>query len=135
MASTCLLDSTVIIDAINNRNRRSQLLEGLLAEGTLLACCPINVTEVSMGMRPNEAARTEAFLASLEFYPVTFEVAKYAGELYREWRQKGRTLALPDLTIAAVAITNGLQLATDNPKDFPMSDLRFYPFPRDGSAE
>jgi predicted nucleic acid-binding protein len=132
MASTCLLDSNVIIDAINNRNRRSHLLEGLLAEGILLACCPINVTEISMGMRPNEAKKTEAFLASLEFYSVTFEAAKYAGELYREWRQKGVTLALPDLTIAAVAITNGLQLATDNPRDFPMSGLRLYPLPRTG---
>src|SRR6266700_3625825 len=127
MPSTCLLDSTVIIDAINDRNGRSQLLEGLLAEGTLLACCPINVTEVHMGMRPNEADKTEELLASLEFYPVTWEIAKYAGALYREWRQKGLTLSLPDLTIAAVAITNGLQFATDNPKDFPMSELRLYP--------
>jgi predicted nucleic acid-binding protein len=135
MASTCLLDSTVIIDAINNRNRRSQLLDGLLAEGILLACCSINITEVCMGMRPKEAERTEVFLASLEFYPVTWEVAKYAGALYREWRQKGVTLALPDLTIAAVAITNGLHFATDNRKDFPMSDLRFYPLPYVGRVE
>lgn len=130
MASTCLLDSTVIIDAINNRNGRGLLLEGLLGQGILLACCPINVTEVCMGMRPDESSKTEAFLASLEFYPVTWEIAKYAGKLYREWRQMGRTLALPDLTIAAVAITNGLHLATDNPKDFPMPELRFYALPR-----
>jgi len=39
---------------------------------------------------------------------------------------------LPDLTIAAVAITNGLRLATDNPKDFPMPELRLQPFPRTG---
>jgi predicted nucleic acid-binding protein len=129
MASTCLLDSTVIIDVINDRNGRSQLLEGLLAEGTLLACCPINVTEVYMGLRPNEAGKTDEFLASLEFYPVTWEIAKYAGALYREWRQKGLTIAFPDLTVAAIAITNGLQLATDNPKDFPMSELRFLPLP------
>jgi predicted nucleic acid-binding protein len=88
-----------------------------------------------MGMRPNETERTEVFLASLEFYPVTWEVAKYAGALYREWRQKGVTLALPDLTLAAVAITNGLHFATDNPKDFPMSGLRFYPIPRVGRVE
>jgi len=125
MASTCLLDSTVIIDVINDRSGRSQLLEGLLAEGVLLACCPISVTEVFMGMRPQEAAKTEEFLASLDFYPVTWEIAKYAGSLYREWRQKGLTLALPDLMLAAVAIINGLQLATDNPKDFPMPGLRF----------
>lgn len=84
MATTCLLDSTVIIDAINDRNGRGELLEGLIAQGTMLACCPINITEVYMGTRPNESDRTEEFLASLEFYPVTWEVAKYAGELYWE---------------------------------------------------
>lgn len=129
MASTCLLDSSVIIDAINDRKRRSQQLEGLLAAGTLLACCPVNVTEIYMGMRPDEAGKTEEFLASLEFFPVTWEIAKYAGTLYRDWRQKGVTLALPDLTIAAVAITNGLLFATDNPKDFPMSELHFQSLP------
>jgi predicted nucleic acid-binding protein len=129
MASVCLLDSTVIIDILNARNGRKEFLEGLIAEGTLLACCPINITEVHMGMRPNEAAKTELFFASLEFYPVTRDVARYAGALYREWRQKGLTLALPDLTIAAVVIVHRLKLATDNRKDFPMPELRFCEFP------
>ena len=60
---------------------------------------------------------------------MTREVAEYAGELYREWRQNGLTLALPNLTVAAVAIHNGLQLATDSPRDFPMPELRLYPLP------
>jgi predicted nucleic acid-binding protein len=128
MASVCLLDSAVIIDVLNGRNRRKELLEGLIAEGTLLACCPINITEVYMGMRPNEAEKTDLFFASMDFYPVTRDVARYAGALYREWRLKGMTLALPDLTIAAVAIVNGLRLATDNRKDFPMPELRFSEF-------
>ena len=67
MATTCLLDSTVIIDSINDRNGRSELLEGVIAKGILLACCSINITEVHMGMRPHEAERTEEFLGSLEF--------------------------------------------------------------------
>jgi hypothetical protein len=46
----CLLDSTVIIDAINDRNGHNELLEGLIAEGTLFACCSINITEVHMGI-------------------------------------------------------------------------------------
>ena len=125
MAAACLLDTTVIIDVLNGRCDRGRVLEALIAEGTMLACCPINVAEVYMGMRPNEAEKTDAFLASLEFYPVTREIARLAGGLYREWREKGLTLALPDLTIAAVAIANRLQLATDNPKDFPMPELRF----------
>jgi predicted nucleic acid-binding protein len=127
VASTFLLDSSVIIDAINGRNGRAELLEELIEEGTLLACCPINITEIYMGMRTHETEKTDAFLASLEFYPVTREIAKYAGALYSEHRRKGLTLALPDLTIAAVAIMNKLQLATDNSKDFPMPELRLYP--------
>src|ERR1035438_3813787 len=97
MPTTCLLDTTVIIDAINGRNGRNELLAQLIAQGTLLACCSINITEVFMGMRPQEAPRTEAFLESLEFYPVTRDVARVAGELYREWREKGLTLALPEI--------------------------------------
>lgn len=129
MPTTCLLDSSIIIDAMNDRNGRSELLDKLIGEGTLLACCPINITEVYMGMRPHEAEQTEEFLRSLEFYPVTWEVAKYAANCIAQWREKGRTLALPDLTVAAIAIKNGLPLATDNAKDFPMPELRLLPLP------
>ena len=129
MPGTCLLDTTVIIDAINDRNGRNELLAQLIAQGTLLACCSINITEVFMGMCPHEARRTEEFLESLEFYPVTRDVARVAGELYREWRQKGIILPLPDLTVAAVALHNGLELATDNARDFPMPELWLLPMP------
>jgi predicted nucleic acid-binding protein len=123
------LDTTVIIDAINARQGRSQLLDGLIAQGILLGCCPINVTEVYMGMRKGEDARTEKFLRSLEFYPVTWEIAKYAGELYNHWRAQGQTLGMADITVAAVAITNKLVLVTDNTKHFPMPELTLYPLP------
>jgi predicted nucleic acid-binding protein len=129
MDSVLLLDSSVIIDAINARNGRSEFLERLVTEGSVLACCSINITEVTMGMRPHEVKKTEDVLASLWFYPVTREVARLAGELYREWRKKGVTLALPDLTIAAIAIANDLRLATDNPKDFPMRELKLLDLP------
>lgn len=76
-----------------------------------------------MGMRPGEQAKTEKFLRSLEFYPVTWEVAQLAGDLFRQWRQKGHTLSYTDVTIAAVALTHGLVLVTDNQKHFPMPEL------------
>jgi len=62
-----LLDTTVIVDAINGKKQRHLLLDELLAHRNLLACCGINVTEVYAGMRPHEAALTEAFLRSLKF--------------------------------------------------------------------
>ena len=72
---------------------------------------------------------TEAFLRSLKFYEVTWEIAQLAGDLHNRWRKKGHTLSLPDVTIAAVALTHGLSLLTDNRKDFPMPELALYPLP------
>jgi predicted nucleic acid-binding protein len=126
---TYLLDSNVIIDTLNGRNDRPYLLSQLSQQDILLACCSINVTEVYMGMRPGEEVKTKKLLGSLEFYPVTWEAAQLAGDLFRQWRQKGHTLALSDVTIAAVALTHRLVLVTGNNKHFPMPDLQIVPLP------
>jgi predicted nucleic acid-binding protein len=124
-----LLDSSILIDVLNGRRRRGEFLAQLSQRDILFACCSINVTEVYMGMRRGEEAKTQQLLQSLEFFPVTWEIAKHAGELFREWRRKGHTLALSDVTIAAVAITHGLTLVTDNQKHFPTSDLELFSLP------
>ena len=124
-----LLDTTVIVDAINGRRNRNQFLDDLLVRRNLLACCSINVTEVYAGMRPREAEATEALLRSFRFYGVTWEIARRAGELKNEWAKKGHTLFLPDVTIAAVAMAYELTLITDNNKDFPMPELQVLPLP------
>ena len=126
---TYLLDSNVIIDTLNDRNGRPRLLSHLSQQDILFACCCINVTEVYMGMRPGEEVKTKKLLGSLEFYPVTWEAAQLAGDLFRQWRQKGQTLALSDVTIAAVALTHKLVLVTDNKKHFPMPELQIVLLP------
>lgn len=80
-------------------------------------------------MRPHEESRTTELLESLEFFPVTFPAARLAGELQREQRRKGLSLATTDVTIAAVAIHNELTLLTDNVKRYPMKELSLYPLP------
>ena len=121
-----LLDTTVIIDAINGKRGRDRLLDGILEQRNLLACCCINVTEVYAGMRPHEAKATEALLRSLDFYDVTWDIARRAGDLKREWAGRAYTIALPDITIAAVALEYGLILITDNRKHFPMPELNVF---------
>jgi predicted nucleic acid-binding protein len=127
---TYLLDSSVIIDALNDQNGRNELLEKFSQQDVLLACCSVNITELYMGMRPSEVKKSEQFLCSLEFYPVTWDIARFAGQLYNHWRRKGLTLSLSDVTVAAVAITNGLPLLTDNSKHFPMPELHLLPLPK-----
>ena len=129
--TTFLLDTNILIDAINGRSGRPLQLQDLSSRGILFACTSINITETFMGMRPHEAAPTERLLKALEFFPVTPEIAQLAGELFNKWRGKGRTLGLADVTIAAVCIANDLTLVTHNQKHFPMPELRLHPMPPD----
>ena len=96
---------------------------------TLLACCSINITEVYAGLRAGEEAKTKLFFGALRFFAVTPEIASHAGLLRRDWRQKGQTLSVTDVTIAAVALAHKLPLLTDNGKHFPMPELVRFPLP------
>jgi predicted nucleic acid-binding protein len=62
-------------------------------------------------------------------YPITGAVARRAGSLKSAWAQKGKTLSLADMIVAATALEHGLSLMTDNRKDFPLPELRFHPLP------
>ena len=125
-----LLDTDILIDALNFKHNRGQLLHELVREGHVLACCSINVTEVYAGMRAHEEIRTGGLLTSLQYYPVTFPVARLAGLLKRDYARKGITLATADITIAAVAIHHQLTLITGNVKHYSMTELRVYPVPK-----
>jgi len=80
-----------------------------------------------MGLRPGEEPQTDRLLRSLRFYPIDWEVAQLAGDLYRQYRKQGQTLGFADMTIAAVAIVHDLVLVTRNHKHFPMPDLKLLP--------
>jgi predicted nucleic acid-binding protein len=96
----------------------------------VLACCPINITEIYAGLRPKEEAATEDFFASLQHFPITPPAARMAGGFKRDYARKGVTLNLGDVIIAAVAIHYELTLLTDNVKDFPMENLSLQPLPK-----
>lgn len=122
-----LLDTTVLIDCLRARNNRPSLLKQLCREGNTLGCCAINIAEIWTGAKPKERPVTEELLDSLEYYELTRQAAKLAGELKQKYSQEGITLSLADTLIAAVAITQKLTLITDNPKHFPMSEISLYP--------
>lgn len=122
-----LLDSSVIIDALNRKRRRVALLEDLLLQGNSLGCCAVNVAEVYSGMRAAESEMTDELLRSLDYYEITWEVARRAGEIRCQQARKGRTLHLADTIIASVALTYGLALITDNIKDFKIPGVNLFP--------
>jgi predicted nucleic acid-binding protein len=126
-----LLDTSVLIDALRRRRGRRQWLAELVRAGHTLATSALNLAEVYAGMRPEEEARTKAFLNALECHEITASVAKMAGKLKSQWARQGRTLTLADTMVAAVALEQDCPLATDNRKDFPMPRLHLYETPED----
>jgi predicted nucleic acid-binding protein len=126
-----LLDTSILIDALRLRRGRRPWLAGLVRAGHTLATSALNLAEVYAGMRPEEEARTKAFLNALECHEITAGVAETAGKLKSEWARKGVTLTLADTMVAAVALEQGSPLATDNRKDFPMPRLQLYELPKE----
>jgi|SRR5580704_19119355 predicted nucleic acid-binding protein len=126
-----LLDTSILIDALRLRRGRRPWLAGLVRAGHTLATSALNLAEVYAGMRPEEEARTKAFLNALECHEITAGVAGTAGKLKSEWARKGVTLTLADTMVAAVALEQGSPLATDNRKDFPMPRLQLYELPKE----
>lgn len=121
-----LLDTSVLIDVLRARNRRRQQLGDLIRAGHALTTSVVNVAELFSGMRLGEEGAAEAFLGQLDCFDLTSADARLAGKLKSHWSRKGRTLALPDAIVAAIAIENQCSLFTDNHKDFPMSELSLY---------
>ena len=124
---TFLLDTSVLIDTLRLRHGRKELLAQLARDGHRLTTTAINVAEIYSGIRAAEEQRTILFLDSLECYGLDVSAAEHAGRLRNLWRKKGRTIALPDAIVAAIAIERGCTLMTDNRKDFPMPELNLYP--------
>ena len=121
-----LLDTTVLIDALRARGGRRGFLAELVRSGHSLETSALNVAGVYAGMRAEEEARTGELLGALLCHAVTASAGERAGRFKAHWARKGRTLAVADTIVAAVAIEQGCILVTDNRKDFPMPEVRLY---------
>jgi predicted nucleic acid-binding protein len=126
-----LLDTTVLIDALRLQRGRRQWLAALVRAGHTLGTSTLNLAEVYAGMRPQEEARTKAFLNALQCHEITASLAEKAGKLKSHWARQGRTITLADMLVAAVALQQECPLATDNRKDFPMPELQLYEMPKE----
>jgi len=124
-----LLDTTVLVDVLRNRNNRREFLKDLVLAHHTPVTTVLNVAELFAGMRPGEEAVTEALLKGLVCMGVSERAARLGGRLKYTWAKRGKTLGLTDTLIAAVALEERCALVTDNQRDFPMPDLQSYPLP------
>ena len=123
-----VLDSTVLIDFLRGRPAVERVL-ALRASGDVPATTAINVEEIVRGLRASGTEAAERLFNGLIVLPVDAQVAWQAGAWRRTFAARGMTLYQSDCLIAATAWVNDGALATGNPKDFPMRELKLEHWP------
>ena len=124
-----LIDTNVVIDALKGRRKRADFLHSL-SSTALLAVCSIVMAELHAGFSDEQIGPARKLLETVDYVPVSKAAAELAGQTLFRYKKRGVTLAPQDAIIAAVAITEGFTLVTDNVKDFPMPELKLLAPPR-----
>jgi predicted nucleic acid-binding protein len=127
--TTYLVDTNILINALNDKRGHRELLNQLVDRGHRLACCTVILSELFSGIKPPDLPNVEQFISLLTWYAATPAIARHAGRLRFDYARKGVALSLPDVLIAATALEHGLTLITDNRKQFPLPELSVYPLP------
>ena len=114
-----VIDTSVLIDYL----RRPEDPETFFAEfvslnKSNLAISMLTIQELYSGKSSKEGEKEKLFLeiiTSMEILPYTYQIAKLAGEIFRDRREN---MGFADAAIAATAILNKASLLTLNKKDF-----------------
>lgn len=115
-----LLDSTVLIDLSRGNIKAADFIDNAVQSQTALFVSVISAMELTVGCR-NKAEVEKAKNLIAEFVLVHLspvDTAK-AFSLILTY-SKSHNLAIPDALIAATALTQKLELITDNERDFRM---------------
>ena len=116
-----LIDTSVLIDA----ERRARSLSSHLGDDDR-AISVITASELLHGVhrasngkvRTRRTAFVEGLLSALEALPITMAVARMHAEIWSALKDNGELIGAHDLWIAATALSQGMAVATANPRDF-----------------
>ena len=115
-----LLDTTVLIDLSRGRTDAADFIDSTRSSGTPLFISVISAMELIAGCRDkNEVEKAEKLIADFSLIHISAAESAEAYALMLAYC-KSHGLAIPDALIAATAITQGLELASDNARHFKM---------------
>lgn len=118
-----LVDTDVLIDFLRKKESAKEILQRALTTGDTYISV-ITLSELLAGMRQSEEEATENLIAGFNLLFVDEEVARRAGKLRSQYRNKN--ILLPDCLIAATALETKCLLLTFNQKDYPFDELKFF---------
>ncbi len=115
-----LVDTTVAVDHLRGHEAATAVLEDLAVRGEPALASELLRYELIAGVRPDERDDLEAFFATLDWVPVTEDLARRGGELAQRFRASHGGIDDIDYLVAATADALGADLLTSDVRHFPM---------------
>jgi predicted nucleic acid-binding protein len=107
-----LLDTNIAIGMVDGEREILELISQAALHRKKIYFSVVTECEFISGMASEDEATSVPFLKSGRFLEITSTIARIAGNVRREQRQKGRRLKTPDALILATAIEHQLILVS-----------------------
>jgi predicted nucleic acid-binding protein len=115
-----LLDTTVVIDLARGSTDAARFVDVVVASGIPLFVSVISAMELVVGRRDKfEVEQAQRLVSSFTLLYLTPVESRQAYDPVLSY-SKSHGLAIPDALIAATALVQGLELASDNERHFAM---------------
>ena len=117
-----LADTSLLIDFFRKSDKSKTQLISLIKEGYKFCICVITEYEIYSGATNEQLDYWREFLNKIDVIPLDSPAIIHAIEINSTLKTKRKQIDLADLFIAAIAVSNGLPIATLNKKHFERVD-------------
>lgn len=128
-----LLDTSVAVDHLRDYAPATALLRDLIGSTEPVVASELTRFELLTGARPSEHSALEAFFSTIDWVPVTEDIARQAGKFARRYRRSHGGIGVVDYLLAGTAAALDAELITTNVRHFPMFGNLLAPYRYDSS--
>lgn len=112
-----LLDTSILIDYYRKKDKKKTALFHLAEKWPLFAVSAVTHFEIYVGVAEQKSF-WDSFFQEVSILPFNAEISLLAATIDKHLKKARQQLAIPDLFIAATALSNNLPCATLNRKHF-----------------
>ncbi len=112
------LDTSILIDFFRKTKKENSAFYRISSQYTLFAVSVITEYEIFTGATPDQLLFWEAFFDKVVILLFDSQANIHAVAIYKDLKTKRKLIEIPDMLIAATAISHKLPLATLNKKHF-----------------
>jgi len=113
-----LIDTSILIDYFRKYDKEKSVLVALVKQGYTYSISSVTEYEIYRGALLGQLSFWDNLLQKVEVLPFDKAASRVAVDINAELKRKRKQIEIPDLFIAATAITNNLSLSTLNRKHF-----------------